>query len=41
MSDLSGDFKLMMRGLVAAGRDEDTTKDSVRARKDAQVFILN
>ncbi|XP_064110623.1 annexin-B12-like [Macrobrachium nipponense] len=35
-SELSGDFQSLMRSLVAAGRDEDQTKDAVSARKDAQ-----
>ncbi|XP_068245053.1 annexin-B12-like [Palaemon carinicauda] len=35
-SELSGDFKNLMRSLVAAGRDEDETKDAAMARKDAQ-----
>ncbi|CAL4123081.1 unnamed protein product, partial [Meganyctiphanes norvegica] len=35
-SELSGQFKYLMRGLVAGGRDEDPTKDASRARKDAQ-----
>ncbi|KAF2353313.1 Annexin repeat [Trinorchestia longiramus] len=34
--DLSGDFRDLMRGLVAGGREEEGPTDSARARKDAQ-----
>ncbi|XP_066957716.1 annexin-B12-like [Macrobrachium rosenbergii] len=35
-SELTGEFQSLMRSLVAAGRDEDQTRDAVKARKDAQ-----
>ncbi|KAK7070002.1 hypothetical protein SK128_028547, partial [Halocaridina rubra] len=35
-SELSGPIRNLLRGLVAAGRDEDETRDAAKARKDAQ-----
>lgn len=37
-ADLSGDFQMLMRSLVAAGRDESETVDSPTAISDAQTL---
>lgn len=36
-SELSGEFRMLMRSLVAADRDQNQTVDAARAKADAQV----